>query len=168
MNSLKELRRNDSKWKIALVSGPNLGIALRSVPDFEGMVAGWAADLGVEVEHFHSNHEGELLEFVHASSARVNGYLVNPGGLTKTGESLRHCLKDAKVPAVEVHWDNKELLGDSIMAPTATSIFSGLGHLAVLGALTSLVLALDDMDFLHPDGVSEFNRGHGAPRSLYQ
>lgn len=168
MNSLRALRRDDKKWKIAVLSGPNTAAALRSVPSFASDLDGWAEALGVEVQCFQSNHEGKLLEYVHASSAEVNGYLVNPGGLTRVGESLRHCLKDSKRPAVEVHWNNAELLNDSIMAPTATSIFSGLGHHSVLGALTSLVLALDDPDFLHPDGVSEFNRAHGTPRSLYQ
>jgi 3-dehydroquinate dehydratase len=168
MQSLRALRSGDTRWSIAVLNGPNVGAALRAVPDFETQLAQWAEALGITVAHHHSNHEGELLELVHATSESTHGYLVNPGGLTSVGESLRHCLKDAKRPAVEVHWDNAELRQDSIFAPSVTSIFSGLGHFSVLGALVSLVGALDDPDFLDPDGTSEFNRAHGAPRSLYQ
>jgi 3-dehydroquinate dehydratase len=162
------MRRDDTRWNIAVLSGPNVGAALRAVPNFADQLGAWAQSLNVSVQHLQSNHEGQLLEFVHASSDTTHGYLVNPGGLTKVGESLRHCLKDTKRPAIEVHWHNADLTPDSIFAPSVTSIFSGLGHYSVLGALTCLVLALDDPDFLHPEGTSEFNRAHGTPRSLYQ
>jgi 3-dehydroquinate dehydratase II len=168
MKQLSKLRSADTRWNIAVLSGPNMAAALRSVPDFADQLDGWAQALKVQVRHVQSNHEGQLLEFIHESAAATNGYIVNPGGLTRVGESLRHCLKDAKTPTVEVHWNNAELASDSIFAPSVTSIFSGLGPFAVLGALTSLVLALDDIDFLNPDGKGEFNRAHGAPRSLYQ
>lgn len=168
MDRIKALRTSGRRWKIGIIYGPNTTSQIASVPNFETDLHSWADDLGVDVDYIQSNHEGKLLEFVHSTSLSVDGYVVNPGGLTRVGESLRHCLKDSKRPAVETHWDNSELLGEPIMAPTATSIFSGLGHRSVLGALTALVLALDDPDFLHPDGDSEFNRAHGAPRSLYQ
>ena len=168
MRNLGQLRRSDNRWKIAVLSGPSTAPLLRSVPDFSDQLESWGQALKVQVQHTHSNHEGQLLEFIHSSCADTHGYLVNPGGLTAVGESLRHCLKDAKRPCVEVHWDNAELGDQSIFAPSVTSIFSGLGHFCVLGALTSLVLALDDADFLHPQGTSEFNRAHGTPRSLYQ
>lgn len=168
MDNLGGIRKGDSRWNIAVLSGPNTVPALRTIPDFDNQLRAWAAALKVDVRHIQSNHEGQLLEFIHGSSAHTHGYVVNPGGLTAVGESLRHCLRDAKRPSVEVHWDNAELVGQSIFAPSVTSIFSGLGHFSVLGALTSLVLALDDPDFLHPEGTSEFNRAHGAPRSLYQ
>lgn len=168
MNNLRQLRRSETRWRIAVLSGPNTAPQLRSVPDFSDQIDGWSRALNVQMQHIQSNHEGQLLEYVHSSTAETDGYLVNPGGLTAVGESLRHCLKDAKRPAVEVHWDNAELGAQSIFAPSVTAIFSGLGHFSVLGALTSLVLALDDEDFLNPRGTSEFNRAHGTPRSLYQ
>jgi 3-dehydroquinate dehydratase len=168
MNGLGGLRKADTRWNIAVLSGPNTVPALRTVPDFDDQLHAWATALNLDVRHIQSNHEGQLLEFIHGSSAETHGYVVNPCGLTPFGESLRHSLRDAKRPSVEVHWDNADLAGESIFAPSVTSIFSGLGHFSVLGALTSLVLALDDPDFLHPGGTSEFNRAHGAPRSLYQ
>jgi 3-dehydroquinate dehydratase-2 len=124
--------------------------------------------LRVRVTHFGSNHEGRLLEHIHATFETTNGYLVNPGGLTSIGESLRHALRDAKRPHVEVHFHNDPLRHNSLFSPSATAIVGGLGAHSYLAALVALVLSLDDEDFLHPDGTSEISRPHGAPRSLYQ
>lgn len=165
---LKSLRSRDTKWRIVVLSGPNLGPQIERIGDLERTLQDWASQLGVEVEHFRSNHEGKLLEFIHASRAYADAYLVNPGGLVRVGESFRHALKDAKKPCVEVHLDNAELAQKSIFSPSVLTIFSGLGSSSYLGALTALVLALDDVDFLHPEGTGPLNRSHGAPRSLYQ
>jgi 3-dehydroquinate dehydratase len=165
---LADLRNEDTVWQIAFLSGPNLTGALSSFRDFEGQLTAWATDLGVQVEHRQSNHEGHLLEYIHAASPRVHGFVVNPGGLARVGESFRHALKDAKRPVVEMHFDNASLNEASIFSPTATSIFSGLQEFSCLGAMVSLVLALDDHDFLHPAGTGDTNISHGAPRSLYQ
>lgn len=165
--NLETLRTTDRRWQIAVLSGPNTKRQTESAEAFERELQTWGDDLGIAVRHFQSNHEGKLLEYVHANAAEVNGFLVNPGGLIRTGESLRHVLKDAKKPAVELHLSQEELRGQSIFAPSVTGIFAGPGRHAVLGALVALTLALDDFDFLNPDGTSEINRSHGNPRSLY-
>ena len=164
---LKTLRTTDQRWEIALLSGPNTTRQLQPADEFERELRTWGDSLGVAVRHFRSNHEGKLLEYVHANAGQVNGFLVNPGGLVRVGESLRHVLKDAKKPAVELHLSQEELRGESIFAPSVTGIFAGPDRHAVLGALVALSLALDDLDFLNPEGTSEINRSHGNPRSLY-
>jgi 3-dehydroquinate dehydratase-2 len=166
--NLTNLRQRDTQWQIIVLSGPNVVASVRAVGNFEEQLTGWATDLGVQVTHFGSNHEGRLLEHIHATSATTNGYLVNPGGLTMIGESLRHALRDAKRPHVEVHFENARLCQNSIFSASVTTISSGLGAHSYLAALVALVLSLDDEDFLHPDGTSEISRPHGAPRSLYQ
>jgi 3-dehydroquinate dehydratase len=164
---LKNLRKGDRQWSIAILNGPNVSSDLSSVGNFDAVLKDWALDLGITIEHFQSNHEGKLLEFIHRSAATTNAYIVNPGGLTRVGESLRHALKDAKRPVVEVHFENKELAARSIFSPSVTCIFSGLRQSSYLGALVAVVLALDDPDFLHPEGVAPTNIAHGTPRSLY-
>jgi 3-dehydroquinate dehydratase len=166
--NLTHLRRRETPWQIIVLSGPNVSAAVSAVGNFEELLAGWAADLGIHVTHFASNHEGRILEHIHATFDTTNGYLVNPGGLTRIGESLRHALRDAKRPHVEVHFDNAPLCRSSIFSPSVTAIVGGLGASSYLAALVALVLGLDDEDFLHPDGTSEISRPHGAPRSLYQ
>ncbi len=165
---LSEFRKGGEIWRVVVLNGPNLSADINEMGDFEVLLSEWAADLGVQIEHFQSNHEGRVLEFIHRSSSTANGYLVNPGGLTHVGESLRHALKDTALPVVEVHCDNVELDHRSIFAPSVTSIFSGLRQSSYLGALVSLVLGLDDPDFLHPGGTSAINRSHGTPKSLFQ
>jgi 3-dehydroquinate dehydratase-2 len=165
---LRALREGDAPWRIVVLNGPNVGRMLAAVDGFDAQLAAWGASLGVQVEQFTSNHEGRLLEHIHATSAATHGYLVNPGGLTVIGESLRHALRDAKRPHVEVHLDNRELSGQtSIFAPSVTGIVSGLEQYSYLGALVALVLALDDPSFLQPDSTDPISRPHGAPRSLY-
>lgn len=164
---LAELRTRDTKWHIAVLGGPGVKATLGDLTTFEASLQASAERLGVTAEHFQSNHEGKLLEFVHSSRDRTNAYLINPGGLVRVGESLRHTLKDAQKPTVEIHTSNRELVEQSIFAPSVLSIFSGLGLSSYVGAMTALVLALDDIDFLNPEGTGPLNRSHGAPRSLY-
>jgi len=165
--NLKRLRTTERRWQIALLSGPNTSGQLHPIDEFERELSAWGDSLGIDVRLFHSNHEGKLLEFVHANAANLDGFLVNPGGLVRVGESLRHVLKDSKKPSVELHLNQAELRGESIFAPSVTAIFAGPDRHGVLGALVALTLALDDLEFLNPEGTSEINRSHGNPRSLY-
>jgi 3-dehydroquinate dehydratase len=166
--SLHALRGGTAEWRIAVVNGPNLTSELARIDDFGALVTEWSRELGVTTEYFGSNHEGKLLEFIHASAESTDGYLVNPGGLRRGGEALRHALRDTKRPHVEVYLTN-EVRDDrgSVFAPSVTAIFGGLRQFTYLGALVALTLALDDADFLGPTGDSAINRAHGAPRSLY-
>ena len=166
--TLRELRRGAATWQIAVLGGPGVRRQLDGIPHFDRRLTGWGDQLGVGIEHFGSNHEGRLLEFIHGSAGRTHGYLVNPGGLTTVGESLRHALRDAKRPAVEVHLDSAVLNAGSIFAPSVTAIVSGFREFSYLGALVSLALSLDDAEFLGPDGAGATNRSHGAPRSLFE
>jgi 3-dehydroquinate dehydratase len=164
---LSDLRGGDTAWRIAVLDGPALTRPLAALEGFDDRLAEWGRELGVHVEPFASNHEGRLLEFIHTTFDHTHGYVVNPGGLTTTGESLRHALRDCKRPHVEVHLDKTTFdPARSILAPSVTGIVSGLGEFSYLGALASLVLALDDEDFLAPGGTSEINRAGGAPRPL--
>jgi 3-dehydroquinate dehydratase-2 len=164
---LTDLRPGDERWRIAVLDGPALTRELAALGDFDGLLGSWGEQLGVDVTHVASNHEGRLLEHIHASCETTHGYLVNPGGVTTTGESLRHALRDCKRPHVEVQLDKQTFDSErSILAPSATGIVTGLGEHSYLGALVSLVLSLDDEDFLAPGGQSEINRADGGPRPL--
>ncbi|RLA53156.1 MAG: dehydroquinase [Gammaproteobacteria bacterium] len=164
---LSDLRNNDTSWRIVVLNGPNTKAAIDSIGNFNELLHGWADELGVEIDHFQSNHEGKILEYIHANVPTANGFLVNPGGLTSVGESLRHALKDSFRPTSVVHFHNAELGEPSIFSPSVTCISSGLDYFSYLSGLISLVLALDDMDFLNPEGNSATNRSHGTPKSLF-
>jgi 3-dehydroquinate dehydratase-2 len=107
---------------------------------------------------------GDILEYIHESAHRVDGYLINPAGLTTIGEGVRHALEDTELPVMEVHFSNiaasagaaRGLGGGSIQSSfthTATGICMGMRHYSYLAALTAMTLALDDQSFLgRPSG----------------
>lgn len=165
----KITRGSDRKHLIAVIDGPNMSSlgnrskkiygAIGSLDDLKAYVRGFGEGLGVEVENFSSNFQGEILEFIHESGGRVDGYIVNPAGLTTVGEGVRHALEDTGKPVVEVHFANisassgaaRGLGGGSINSSfthTATGMAMGLRHYSYAAALTGLVLALDDRGFL--------------------
>lgn len=163
------LRPGGRAWRIAVIDGPNmpnLGARdeaiygpIRSLADLQRLVREFAATLGVEVEQFASNHEGEILDFIHRTAPSVDGYVINPAGLTTYGEATRHALADTTRPVVEVHFANlsrhlfavaPDVPARSRFTHTATGLVMGMRQYSYLAALLSLVLALDDDSFLGP------------------
>jgi len=66
-------------------------------------IAGWAAELGVLVRFFHSNHEGWFVEHLHGLDGEADGIILNPGAWTHYSYAIRDALELAALPAVEVH-----------------------------------------------------------------
>lgn len=162
-------RTSDRRHRIAVIDGPNMSNlgarskkiygGIGSLDDLKAFVTGFGADLGVDVETFSSNYEGAILEFIHESAARVDGYLINPAGLTTVGEGVRHALEETERPTIEVHFANihaastnpRGLGGGPIkssLTHTMTGSTFGLRQYSYVGALTALTLALDDVSFL--------------------
>jgi 3-dehydroquinate dehydratase-2 len=156
------------RWRIAVIDGPNMPNLgnrsekiygpIRSLEDLQALVRQAADALGVDVVQFASNHEGEILEFIHGTAADVHGYVINPAGLTTYGEATRHALDDTAKPVVEVHFANTTRhfaevaphwqQQTSRFTHTATGLVMGLRQYSYLGALLGLTLALDDEAFL--------------------
>jgi 3-dehydroquinate dehydratase-2 len=148
---------------------PNLGNRnkrvygpIASITALQDFVKQTGEALGVTVETMTSNHEGYLLDAIHESAPRVDAYILNPAGLTKTGEPTRHALEETGKPWMEVHfsnisappWSGRGLPGgpwESNFTRSATGMSMGLRHHSYLGALIGLVSALDDPDFLGKD-----------------
>lgn len=137
--------------KIAVVNGPNLRLLGKREPevygsdtleDIEGRIRELARELGVEVEIFQSNAEGEILDFLEEAAERVEGFLVNPGGLTHTSVSLRDGLVGVERPFVEVHLSNtaarEEFRHRSYLSPVAVGVVAGFGAQSYLLGLRGL------------------------------
>lgn len=159
-----------TRWRIGVINGPNMPNLGRrdqsiygpidSIGALEQLVEQQAALLEVDVVQIASNFEGEILEFIHRSSADIHGYLINPAGLTTYGEATRHALADAGRPYVEVHFANTARHFDGVAAAgqrlesrftyTAAGLVMGLRQYSYLAALLGLTLALDDQNFLAP------------------
>lgn len=137
--------------RIAVVHGPNLRLLGRREPDVYGpdtladvnaAIEEEARALGAEVEFFQSNHEGALLDFLDEASARVDGFLVNPGALTHTSVALRDALLGVSRPFVEVHLSNtagrEPFRRHSYLSDVAAGVVFGFGVQSYLLGLRGL------------------------------
>ncbi len=138
--------------RIAVINGPNLGLLGRREPEVYGIdtlddinsaVESLGSELGVEVENFQSNSEGAILDFLEEASQRVDGFVINPGGLTHTSVALRDGLVGAGLPFVEVHLSNtiarESFRRHSYLSPVADGVVLGFGSQGYLLALRGLV-----------------------------
>lgn len=98
--------------KILVINGPNLnmlGIREPSIygnVNYESLVARigeWARELGLEVECFQSNHEGEIVDKIQAAYGAMDGIVINPAAYTHTSIAILDALKAVGLPACEVH-----------------------------------------------------------------
>ena len=142
--------------KIAVVHGPNLRLLGRREPevygsktldDVNGLLSELAAELGVDIETFQSNHEGELVDHVDEASSRVDGFLINPGAFTHTSIALRDALVGVDRPFVEVHLSNtagrERFRRHSYLSGVAAGVVYGFGVQSYLLGLRGLVARLD-------------------------
>src|SRR3954452_1109802 len=138
--------------RIAVLNGPNLNLlgqrepelyGRTSLADIEAMVRKAAAGLGVEVEWFQTNHEGEMVDAVQRLSGQADGALVNAAALTHSSLALRDALLAVRVPFVELHLSNifaRELQRrHSVIADLALGMITGFGADSYTLALQALV-----------------------------
>jgi len=101
-----------ARGPIAVLHGVNLDQLGRRDPlhygtltlaELEERIAGFAGELGLEASFFHTNHEGEFVEHLHAQRGRAAGLIVNPGAWTHYSYAIRDALESVAAPAVEVH-----------------------------------------------------------------
>ena len=98
--------------KILVINGPNLNFLGIREPGIYGkntfadllqMLQNWGKELGVEVEQYQSNHEGDLVDKIQWAYGNVDGIIINPAAYTHTSVAILDALKAVGLPAVEVH-----------------------------------------------------------------
>ena len=125
---------------VLLLSGPNLNLlgtrepAVYGTATLDDHVATLRAVLdpaGVDLEHLQSNHEGVMVEAVHAARGRVDAIVINPGAFTHYSWALHDALAAFEGPIVELHLSNPQRREawrhTSVVAPVATAMLCGLG-----------------------------------------
>jgi 3-dehydroquinate dehydratase II len=133
-----------SNGLMLLLSGPNLDLLGEREPDVYGRetledhvknARAAAEALGFELEHFQSNHEGDLVEAIHGARGRAVAVIVNAAALTHTSWSLHDALAAYDGVVVELHLSNpaarEPFRHTSTIAPVADGCvagFKGLGY----------------------------------------
>ena len=137
--------------KILVLHGPNLNLFGRREPPIYGtttlaeinrQLGALATELGVTLETIQSNHEGVLVDFLHAHIDSAQGAMVNPAGLTQHGVPLHDAIEAMPFPVLEVHMSNiaarEAWRAHSIISPAVKGTIQGLGPLSYLLALRGL------------------------------
>ncbi len=145
--------------KILVLQGPNLNMLGKRKAGHYGTVTlqeihrrmeERAGDLGCELVFLQSNHEGDLVDKIHAEREAVQGIILNPAGLTGVGYSLRDAIEDSGLPAVEVHLSNiharEEFRRHSCISAVAVGQIAGFRWRGYVAALEMLVGLLEDGD----------------------
>ena len=142
MTKLKTASKPAEKARILVIHGPNLNLLGTREPEHYGRttladinlaLAQLAATADVDLEAFQSNHEGALIERIHAARDQgVRAIIINPAAYTHTSVALRDALAGVAIPFVEVHLSNvharESFRHHSYFSDLAIGVICGLGH----------------------------------------
>lgn len=126
--------------QIALINGPNLNLlgtrephlyGSQTLADLEQHLVQFSKNLNIILTPFQSNHEGEIIDFIHTLRGKADGIVINPGGLTHTSVVLRDALLGVELPVWEVHLSNihkrESFRHHSYISDIAVGVICGLG-----------------------------------------
>lgn len=106
------MQRVSEDRRLLLVNGPNLNLlgtrepeiyGAQTLADVETLARDTAARFGFDLDAVQSNHEGVLIDAIHAARASAAGIVINPAGLTHTSVALRDALSAVALPVAEIH-----------------------------------------------------------------
>jgi len=138
--------------QVAIVNGPNLNMlgqrevsiyGCKTLNDMNSEIASAAKPLGVALEFFQSNSEGELVTYIQQCRCRLQGIVLNAGAYTHYSIALRDAVSAAQLPVVEVHISNifkrESFRHISVIAPVCIGQICGLGAYGYVLALRALL-----------------------------
>lgn len=164
--------------KILVINGPNLNLLSRRNPAIYGNksleeinleLKKRAEEIGVEVEFFQSNHEGEIIDKLQ-KEAKFDGVIINPGALAHYSYALRDALESLTKPIVEVHVSNifgrEGFRQRSVTAAVCAGLLAGFGWQVYLFALDIIVkLAGGNLSSGRPSDNNKEGEGSDQPGS---
>ena len=137
--------------RILVLNGPNLNLlgerepeiyGSQTLADLEELLQRRSGELGMELAIFQSNHEGELIDLIHAHR-HWDGLLLNGAALTHSSTALADAISSARLPTVEVHLSNVHARPESwrhhsYLSPVSWGVIMGFGFDGYLAALDLL------------------------------
>jgi 3-dehydroquinate dehydratase-2 len=142
---------------IFILNGPNLNLLGTREPhiygsttlaEVETLCRQRASALGLSISFRQTNHEGQLVDWIHEAIGGADGIIINPAAYTHTSVALLDALKNVKSPIIELHISNphqrEEFRHRSFVAPVATATIAGLGvagYPLALEAMAGLIAA---------------------------
>lgn len=126
--------------KVLFILGPNLnmvGIRDKAVYGTETaesineQVEKWADELGIDLEIFQSNHEGDIIDKIHSAYGNKDGIMINAGALTHYSYALHDAIEAVHIPTVETHMSNvyarEEFRHKSVISAVCAGTIAGFG-----------------------------------------
>ncbi|MDX2236905.1 MAG: type II 3-dehydroquinate dehydratase [Hyphomonadaceae bacterium] len=131
-----------------VLNGPNLNLLGSREPeiygrdtlaDIEAACRARAGEAGLEIVFRQTNHEGELIDWLHEARDKAGAVVLNPGGWTHTSVALHDAVKAIGVPVIETHLSNpaarESFRQHSYVAPVAAGVIAGFGAQSYLLAI---------------------------------
>lgn len=126
--------------KILVINGVNMNMLGVREPDKYGNMTlaelekelyAYSFNLGIDIETYQSNYEGEIVEKIHKALDLFDGIVINAGAYTHTSVAIRDAIASVNIPTVEVHITNiharEEFRTKSYIAPVCVGQISGFG-----------------------------------------
>ena len=145
---------------VLVLNGPNLNLLGTREPatyghetlaDISALCGRTAEEFGLTVEFRQTNHEGELLDWIHAARKRCAGIVINPAAFTHTSVAILDALNAFESPVIEVHISNvhkrEAFRHHSYVSQRADGVIAGLGtegYQLALRRIASLIKAAAD------------------------
>ena len=137
--------------KILVIHGPNLNLLGEREPGVYGSagvdvlnnnIIDRAKEQGLECEIFQSNHEGAIVDRLHAARLSFDGVIINAGAYTHYSYAIRDAIAAIKIPVIEVHISNidarEEFRANSVIAPVCKGSICGLGFMSYYLAVQAM------------------------------
>jgi 3-dehydroquinate dehydratase-2 len=137
--------------EVLVLNGPNLNLLGVREPDkygattlaeVEQQMSTTAAEHGLTVRFAQSNHEGVLIDAIHAARGECVAIVLNPAGLTHTSVALRDAIAAVELPTIEVHITNihrrEEFRHHSYISAVADAVIAGAGTNGYLLAIAHI------------------------------
>lgn len=155
MRKLTRVGLGRENIKIMIINGPNLNRLGSREPEIYGSITyetlcselkNRAEALSIKLEIRQSNHEGDLINWIHEAGDTFDGVLINPAAYTHTSIALLDAVKCIRIPVIEVHLSNihgrESFRAHSVTAAGAVGIIAGFGTMSYHLALEAMLRIL--------------------------